>query len=124
MPVRMTLVRQVPDWRLVVKQGIASYETAWRDEPVDSAAAAIPAGGAPLHFAWRLGFGRYKLQVVQAGKGLAAASRVFTAGWDGRATPTCRHVSASAPTGRATAPGRRRGSISRRRSQGRRRCWC
>jgi alpha-2-macroglobulin len=87
MPVRMTLVRQVPDWRLVVNRGMASYETVWRDEPVDSAAATIPADGGPLHFTWRLGFGRYKLQVVQAGKGLAAASRVFTAGWEGSGNP-------------------------------------
>ncbi len=87
MPVRMTLVRQVPDWRLVVNRGVASYETAWRDEPVDSGAATIPASGPPLHFAWQLGFGRYKLQVVQAGKGLAAGSRVFTAGWEDSGNP-------------------------------------
>ncbi len=87
MPVRVTLVRQVADWRLVVNRGVASYETTWRDEPVDSATAAINADGAPLHLAWRLGFGRYKLQVVQTGKGLAAASRVFTAGWDSSGNP-------------------------------------
>ena len=87
MPVRVTLVRQVADWRLVVKSGVASYETTWRDEPVDSAAEAINAEGTPLHLAWRLGFGRYKLQVVQTGKGLAAASRVFTAGWESSGDP-------------------------------------
>jgi len=87
MPARITLVRQVPDWRLVVNRGVASYETVWRDEPVDSAAADLPAGGAALHLVWRLGFGRYKLQVVQAGRGLAAASRVFTAGWASGGNP-------------------------------------
>lgn len=87
MAARMTLVRQVPDWRLVVRRGAASYETAWRDEPVDSGAATIPADGTPLRLSWRLGFGRYKLQVVQAGSGLAAASRVFTAGWSDAGDP-------------------------------------
>ena len=81
MPAHMTLVRQVPDWRLVVKEGVARYETVWHDESLEDSAVAIPADGAPLHLAWHLGFGRYKLQVVQAGRGLAAASRVFTAGW-------------------------------------------
>jgi uncharacterized protein YfaS (alpha-2-macroglobulin family) len=87
MPVRVTLVRQVPDWRLVVNRGVATYETTWRDEPVDSAAASINADGTPLHLTWRLGFGRYKLQVVQTGRGLAAASRVFTAGWANSGDP-------------------------------------
>ena len=36
MPVQIRLVRQEPDWRLVVNNGQASYETVWQDEPVDS----------------------------------------------------------------------------------------
>ncbi len=87
MAAHVTLVRQIPDWRLVVARGAASYETTWREEPVDSRDATIPADGTPLRLAWRLGFGRYKLQVVQAGRGLAAASRVFTAGWSDSGDP-------------------------------------
>jgi len=87
MAAHVTLVRQIPDWRLVVARGTASYETTWREEPVDSRDTTIPADGTPLRLAWRLGFGRYKLQVVQAGRGLAAASRVFTAGWSDSGDP-------------------------------------
>ncbi len=86
MPVRYTLVRQTPDWRLVVHQGVAGYETVWRDEPVASGADEIKPDVA-LHLGWRLGFGRYKLQLVQTGRGLAAASTVFDVGWGGSGNP-------------------------------------
>ncbi len=86
MPVHVTLVRQTPDWRLVVNHGIAGYETVWRDQPVASTDASITAN-APLHLGWKLGFGRYKLQVVQSGRGLAAASVVFDVGWGASGTP-------------------------------------
>ncbi|HEY5301401.1 MAG TPA: MG2 domain-containing protein, partial [Acetobacteraceae bacterium] len=86
MPVSYTLVRQTPDWRLVVRQGVAGYETVWRDEPVASGADDIKPDAA-LHLGWRLGFGRYKLQVVQTGRGLAAASTVFDVGWGGSGNP-------------------------------------
>ena len=78
---KMTLVRQVPDLRLVVRHGVASYETQWRDQPVDGGTVDIPAT-APLHLSWGVDYGRYKLQVVQGGRGLAAASRQFSAGWE------------------------------------------
>ncbi len=87
MAAHITLMRQIPDWRLVVTRGTASFETTWREEPVDSHDMTIPADGTPMRLAWRLGFGRYKLQVVQAGRGLAAASRVFTAGWSDSGDP-------------------------------------
>ncbi|MEO9191294.1 MAG: MG2 domain-containing protein, partial [Acetobacteraceae bacterium] len=86
MPARYTLVRQTPDWRLIVRQGVASYETIWRDEPVASGSADITPVAA-RHLAWRLGFGRYKLQLVQTGRGLAAASTVFDVGWGGSGNP-------------------------------------
>ncbi len=78
--VRATLVRQVPDWRLFVRNGIASYQTVWRDEPVDSRVVPIPPDH-PLRLGWQLGYGRYKLVVAQTGQGLAAASSVFDSGW-------------------------------------------
>ena len=78
---KLTVVRQVPDWRLVVRRGVASYETQWRDEPVDSKVVDVP-GTAPLHLSYKVGFGRYRLEIVQSGQGLAAASVVFNAGWE------------------------------------------
>jgi alpha-2-macroglobulin len=80
MPVRATLVRQLPDWRLFARNGIASYETVWQDEPVDSRVVQIPADH-PLRLGWQLGYGRYKLVLAQTGQGLAAASTVFESGW-------------------------------------------
>jgi uncharacterized protein YfaS (alpha-2-macroglobulin family) len=81
MPVQIRLVRQEPDWRLVVNNGQASYETVWRDEPVDSRDVTLPAGGAPYAFSRALPFGRYRLQVLQASGGLAASSVIFYSGW-------------------------------------------
>ena len=78
---KMTLVRQEPDWRLVVRRGVASYEVQWRDRPVDGRTVDIPADQ-PLHLAWGVDYGRFKLQVVQGNRGLAAASREFSAGWE------------------------------------------
>lgn len=80
MKARATLVRQVPDWQLVVHNGMASYQTVWRDQPVDSQAVEIPAGR-PLRLSWQLGYGRYKLVLAQSGGGLAAASSTFDSGW-------------------------------------------
>ena len=83
---RATLVRQVPDWRLSVRNGVASYQTVWRDEPVDSRLAEIPADH-PLRLGWQLGYGRYKLVLAQTGQGLAAASTVFDSGWNFSGNP-------------------------------------
>ena len=81
MPVQIRLVRQEPDWRLVVNNGQASYETVWQDEPVDSRDVTLPASGAPFAFGRALPFGRYRLQVLQASGGLAGSSVVFYSGW-------------------------------------------
>ncbi len=80
MAVRATLVRQVPDWGLFVRNGVASYQTVWRDEPVDSRMVQIPPDH-PLRLGWQLGYGRYKLVLAETGHGLAAASSVFDSGW-------------------------------------------
>jgi uncharacterized protein YfaS (alpha-2-macroglobulin family) len=81
MPVQIRLVRQEPDWRLVVNGGQASYETVWQDEPVDSRDVTLPAAGAPYAVSRALPFGRYRLQVLQASGGLAGSSVIFYSGW-------------------------------------------
>ena len=79
MDLRLRLVRERPDWRIVLRGGTARYETVWTDEAVDSGAArATPA--APARFARTLPFGRYRLEAREEG-GLAIASLRFRAGW-------------------------------------------
>lgn len=85
MAARLKLVRERPDWRLVRHGGIARYETVYRDEPVEAHDIQIPAD-APLRFARRLDFGRYRLEVAETG-GLAATSVRFRAGWVASDTP-------------------------------------
>ncbi|MGG5886565.1 alpha-2-macroglobulin family protein [Falsiroseomonas sp. HC035] len=76
---RLRLVRERPDWRIVMRERLARYETVWRDEPVDSAEVEV-APGRPARFARNLGFGRYRLEVTEP-NGLAIASIRFRAGW-------------------------------------------
>ncbi len=78
-PARLRLVRERPDWRLVMNGQLASYQTVYKDEPMEAAEVAIPAGQ-PFRFAKRLDFGRYRLEVSERG-GLAATSVRFRAGW-------------------------------------------
>jgi uncharacterized protein YfaS (alpha-2-macroglobulin family) len=78
---RLRLLRERPDWRLVMRDSIARFETVWRDEPVDAAELTInPA--APTRFARSLPFGRYRLEIADA-DGLGMASYRFRAGWAG-----------------------------------------
>ena len=79
MPVKLKLVRERPDWRLVTRGQLARYETVFKDEPIEARDVTISAG-APLRFARRLDFGRYRLDIAEAG-GLAATSVRFRAGW-------------------------------------------
>ncbi|MBN9564180.1 MAG: alpha-2-macroglobulin family protein, partial [Alphaproteobacteria bacterium] len=76
---RLRVVRERPDWRLVMHGNLARYETVFHDEPLLTENVAIPASGA-LHVARRFGFGRYRLEVTEIG-GLAATSVRFRAGW-------------------------------------------
>ncbi|MGK7866128.1 alpha-2-macroglobulin family protein [Falsiroseomonas sp. E2-1-a20] len=76
---RLRLVRERPDWRIVMRERLARYETVWRDEPVDSAEIEV-APGRPARFARNLGFGRYRIEVTEP-NGLAIASIRFRAGW-------------------------------------------
>ncbi len=75
----LKLVRERPDFRLVIKGSLARYQTVYRDEPVVETDLALVAG-TPAAFSRRLDFGRYRLEVIEAG-GLAATSVRFHAGW-------------------------------------------
>lgn len=87
LPVSLRLVRQTPQWRLTVAHGQARYETIWRDEPVDGQQITLSAEGEPFVYRRALPAGRYRLQVVQVGGGMAASSVVFFSGWAGGADP-------------------------------------
>ena len=92
---RLRLVRERPDWRLVVTGSLARYQTVYRDEPVAEMDLALVAGQ-PAAFARTLDFGRYRLEVVER-NGLAATSVRFRAGWapsDSPDTPDKVDVSA------------------------------
>jgi uncharacterized protein YfaS (alpha-2-macroglobulin family) len=76
---RLRLVRERPDWRVVLRERIARYETVWRDEPVQAAELAVTAG-TPARFAAMLDWGRYRLEVTDADS-LAATSIRFRSGF-------------------------------------------
>jgi len=82
---RLRLVRERPDWRIVLRDRVARYETVWRDEPVDSTDIRV-APNAPARFARRLPFGRYRIEVTEP-NGLAIASYRFRSGWAGAESP-------------------------------------
>ena len=103
LPVRVRLVRERPDWRLVVKSSLSSYETVWRDEPLETHDMTIPAGGT-LHFARRLDFGRYRLEVAQP-RGLAASSVRFRSGWTSSDSPDVPDRADVSADRKAYAPG-------------------
>jgi len=76
---KLRLVRERPDWRLVSRGGLARYETVWRDEPLQTTDITIPAD-APFHIGKKLDFGRYRIEVTEAG-GMAGTSMRFRSGW-------------------------------------------
>ncbi len=79
MPAKLRLVRERPDWRLVMRGSLARYQTVWRDEPLETKAITIPADGT-FHYARKLDFGRYRLEVLED-NGMAATSVWFRSGW-------------------------------------------
>jgi uncharacterized protein YfaS (alpha-2-macroglobulin family) len=85
MPARLRLVRERPDWHMVMHGRLASYETVWRDEPLETRTVDIPAD-APLHIAQKLDFGRYRLELSQVG-GMAVTSYRFRSGWASTDSP-------------------------------------
>ncbi len=82
---KLRLVRERPDWRLVMNGNLARYETVWRDEPLETSQVDIPEG-TPLRFARKLDFGRYRVEVAQKG-GMALTSTRFRAGWASSDSP-------------------------------------
>ena len=85
MTAKLRLVRERPDWRLVMHGLLASYQTVWKDEPLETRDITIPAG-APFHFAKTLDFGRYRIEVAQVG-GMAVTSCRFRSGWASADSP-------------------------------------
>jgi uncharacterized protein YfaS (alpha-2-macroglobulin family) len=100
---RLRLVRERPDWRIVIRERIARFETVWRDEPVDSTELRV-APGAPGRFARTLPFGRYRIEVSEP-NGLAIASYRFRSGWAGAEAPEVPDRVDLASDRRAYAPG-------------------
>jgi uncharacterized protein YfaS (alpha-2-macroglobulin family) len=100
MKATLRLVREIPNWRYVKSGSVARYQMVWKDEPVEKAEIAIQASGA-LHWSRaKLPFGRYRMEVQEAG-GLAASSVRFRAGWvasDNPEVPDLVDVSADTST--------------------------
>ncbi len=82
---RLRLVRERPDWRMVMRGSVARYETVWKDEPLETREISIPAGQ-PFRFVKQLDFGRYRLEVSQSG-GMAVTSYRFRSGWASAESP-------------------------------------
>jgi len=116
---RLRLVRERPDWRMVMRGSLARYEVVYRDEPLETRDVTIPAG-TPLRFSKALPFGRYRIEAMQTG-GLGATSYRFRAGWtagnDNPDIPDRVDVSAAQ---RSVAAGQ----TARIHIAARRPCWC
>ncbi len=82
---------------------LSSYETVWRDEPLETHDMTIPASGT-LHFARKLDFGRYRLEVAQP-RGLAASSVRFRSGWASSDSPDVPDRADVSADRKAYAPG-------------------
>ncbi len=82
---KMRLVRERPDWHVVMRDSLARYEVVYRDEPLETRDIAIPATG-PLHIAKTLDWGRYRIEVTQPG-GMSATSYRFRSGWADSGSP-------------------------------------
>ncbi len=78
-PARLRLVRERPDWRMVIHGSLARYEIVYKDEVIEASDMTVPASGT-LHYAKRLPFGRYRLEVAERA-GLAMSSVRFRSGW-------------------------------------------
>ena len=122
MKAKLRLVRERPDWRLVMHGSLARYETVWRDEPLETRAIDIPAD-APLRFARKLDFGRYRSRCWRTAAWPRPRCGSAPAGCR-RTARTCRTRWTSPPTARRTRRATPRASTSPRRSPARRRCWC
>ncbi len=87
MPVRLKVVRQSPQWTITVQNGVASWGYAYTDHPVLVRDATLPAGHPYNLRLPALAYGRYRLRVIEAHRGLAASSVVFYSGWQTAGAP-------------------------------------
>ena len=122
---KLRLVRERPDWRMVMRGSLARYETVWRDEPLETRAIADPPPMRRSASRARCDFGRYRIEVLEDG-GMAATSIRFRAGWVVVETARrCRTRWMSSADRRAYAPGETakhaHHSALRRRGDA---CWC
>ncbi|MDW8443795.1 MAG: alpha-2-macroglobulin family protein [Acetobacteraceae bacterium] len=76
---RLRLVRERPEWRVVLRDRLARYETVWRDEPLEATAVSVGADQ-PVRISRRLDWGRYRLEVADPAS-LAATSVRFRVGF-------------------------------------------
>jgi uncharacterized protein YfaS (alpha-2-macroglobulin family) len=94
----LRLVRERPDWRVVIRERLARYELVWRDEPVEARDLAVTTE--PLRVSRRLDWGRYRIEVAD-GDSLAATSVRFRVGFVPTAglgdTPDMLDVAADKP---------------------------
>jgi uncharacterized protein YfaS (alpha-2-macroglobulin family) len=101
---KLRLVRERPDWRVVLRERLARYEIVWRDEPMQAVDLAVTPG-APARFSAPLDWGRYRIEVTDEAS-LAATSVRFRAGFVPSAgagdTPDLLDVASDRP---AYAPG-------------------
>ena len=100
---RVRLVRERPNWRIVVRGSIARWETIWRDEPVDAQEIRVTPGQ-PARFARSLQFGRYRIEVADT-NGLGITSIRFRSGWAGAESAEIPDRVDVAADRRAYAPG-------------------
>lgn len=96
------LVRETPEWRIVMNEGTPRYATIWRSEPIETGT--IQTGPQPVRLARALPFGRYRLEVSEL-QGLAITSIRFRSGWaSGESVDTPDKVDVAADR-QAYAPG-------------------
>ena len=76
---QVRLVRERPDWRVVLRERLARYEIVWRDEPMQTVALTVTPGS-PARFSALLDWGRYRIEVTDESS-LAATSVRFRAGF-------------------------------------------
>ena len=87
MAVRLKVVRQSPQWAITVQNGVARWGYAYVDHPVLVRDLTLPAGH-PYNLRLPvLSYGRYRLRIIEAHRGLAASSVVFYSGWQTAGTP-------------------------------------
>ncbi len=96
------LVRETPEWRIVLNEGTPRYATIWRSEPVETGT--VQTAAQPVRLARALPFGRYRLEVSEP-QGLAITSLRFRSGWaSGESIDTPDKVDVAADR-QAYAPG-------------------